>query len=213
LGGEPVAKLVVWGAIFLVGVSLLVVVVNAMTRPTDLADLPDEVVLMQNAGTPAASSANTADRLGDGTQSDLDLLNSLVTLPRTAWVTEGPLLIRQGPSTEDAYSATLDAKTGVTVIEFSPDGAWSHIALPDDGWVSNQFLSFLTDGDAKELVQLQVRRETVTAPLVIHTLPIPDSAQVAQLDAGDPLVTVAVTLDGRWRQTAEPVVGWVAASE
>lgn len=213
LAGEPVAKLVVWGAILLVSVSLLVVVVNAMTRPAAIEELPSAAEPMQETESTAVPAAAGADRPGDGTQNDHDLLNSLVALPRTAWVTEGPLLLRQGPSTADGYLAALDAKTGVTVIEFSPDGAWSHIALPNDGWVSNQFLSFLTDGDAKELVQLQVHRETVTAPLVIHALPHPDSAEVAQLDAGDPLVTVAITLDGVWRQTAEPVVGWVAAPE
>jgi hypothetical protein len=137
-------------------------------------------------------------------------LTASIALPRTAWVTEGPLLVRLGPSTGDSHLDSLEAKTGVTVDDFSTDGKWSHIVQPLDGWVSNEYLSFLTDGDAQEFVLLQVRHETAAAPLVIYALPAVDSTQVALLETGDQLVTVAITLDGAWRQTAYPDAGWVA---
>ncbi|MCC6168847.1 MAG: SH3 domain-containing protein [Caldilineaceae bacterium] len=208
LGGEPVAKLVVWGAILLVSISLLVVVVNAMSRPAAVDETARAAGEAQATAEPDSAGAAPVDPAGAALPSDPDLLASYVTLPRIAWVTEGPLLVRQGPSTGDAHLATLRAKEGVTVDGFSVDGAWSHIAQPNDGWVSNQYLSFLTD-DAKEFVLLQVRRETVAAPLVIHQLPNAGSATVTQLQPGDSLVTVAITLDGAWRQTAYPASGWV----
>lgn len=208
LGHEPVAKLVVWSAILLVSISLLVVVVNAMSRPAAGDETARAAGETQATVEPDRARAAPVDPAGAALPSDLDLLTSTVTLPRIAWVTEGPLLVRQGPSTGDAHLATLQAKTGVTVDGFSADGAWSHIAQPNDGWVSNQYLSFLTD-DAKELVLLQVHRETVTAPRVIYQLPDAGSATVAHLQPGDSLVTVAITLDGAWRQTAYPASGWV----
>lgn len=210
LGREPVAKLVVWGAILLVSISLLVVVVSAMSRPASIADPAGAGDAAVAGLAPGDDSSAPSALPAPVLQGDLDYLTSYVALPRTAWVTEGPLLVRQGPSTDDAHLDTLQAKTGVTVEEFSADGQWSHIVQPIDGWVSNQYLSFLTDGVAQQLVLLQVHRETTTAPLVIYELPGADSRQITQLEAGASLVTVAITLDGAWRQTVYPAAGWVA---
>jgi len=206
---EPVTKLVVWVVILLVSVSLLVVVVNAMTRPEGSDLTTAGAGLLDTAATTPDPAAGPIRSPGTGAQRDLDYLNASVTLPSAAWVTEGPLWVRQGPSTNDPGLTTLDAKTGVTVVEFSADGGWSHISLPYDGWVSNQYLSFLTDDAAKVMVQLQVRRATAGAPLAIYTRPDAASEQVGQLDPDDTLVTVAITLDGAWQRVADPVTGWI----
>ena len=210
---EPVTKLVAWVAILLVSVTLLVVVVNAMTRPegSNAATAgSDPLDTLPVASDPAAGSSRSP---GTGAQSDLDYLKTSFRLPKAAWVTEGPLLVRQGPSTGEPHLAMLDTEKGVTVFEFSADGTWSHISLPYDGWVSNQFLSFTFDDAPEVKVQLQVQRATVSAPLAIYALPDATSEQVTQLDPGDGLVTVAITLDGAWQRAADPVAGWIATQD
>lgn len=215
LNREPVAKFVMWAAILLVSAALLFVVVNAMTRP-DMVDDPSALAAMpEQSGSQGDQPPASAAQPVIGAQSDLDYLNAAVTLPSAAWVInmDDPLLVRLGPSTNEAYFDTLEAKTGVTVVEFSPDGRWSHIVLPTDGWVSSQFLSFMTDDAAKQMVQLQVQRQTITAPLSVYALPDLAGEPIAQLTQGDGLVTVAITLDGSWRRSAEPVAGWVPSQD
>ncbi len=47
-----------------------------------------------------------------------DLVQTVYTLPRTAWVSEGPLLVRSGPSVEDDTLAMLNGAV-VTVVAYS----------------------------------------------------------------------------------------------
>jgi hypothetical protein len=205
------AQWVVWGLVIVLSATLLGLVAGSVfltrMRAESAVDLttagPPEPTVVQVTPPPVVwEGGNPAANL-----------TTAFALPRLAWVTEGPLVLRQGPSTDEAFLATLPAKTGVTVDGFSEDGAWSHLAEPNSGWVSNQYLSFLTDDAAQAMVMIEVRQAPAPAPIVVRALPGPDGVVVGEITAGAPMVAVATTLDGQWRQVIRPVPGWVAAHE
>jgi hypothetical protein len=99
------------------------------------------------------------------------------------------------------------------VDSYTEDGTWSHIASPDVGWVSNEYLFFQTADGAGTSVMLDFRQALASAPLTVRNLPSPEGAPVDEVAAGTPVLAVATTLDGQWRQVVQPVQGWVAAND
>jgi hypothetical protein len=162
---------------------------------------------------PGSEGAPITNGIADTAANPADYLAATYALPRIAWVTEGPLMVRQGPSLTEDYLGTLQARTGVTVDGFSEDGAWSRIQEPNAGWVSNGYLAFLSDGEVKEMVQLDVRQTVGRAALVVRTLPDGAAPQAGVLPAGASIVVVARTLDGAWSQVVQPLAGWISSQE
>jgi hypothetical protein len=133
---------------------------------------------------------------------------------RAAWVSEGPLLIRSGPSTENEYLGMLEAGAGVLVEDYSTDAEWSRLSQPKQGWVSNQFLNFLSETEPSTAILLGVRLGYVAREnAVILPAPEPDLALQDTLPVGTSVIAIAVTTDNQWIQIAEPTAGWLQAAE
>ena len=142
-----------------------------------------------------------------------DQIEQIYTLPRMAWVSAGPLLVRGGPSTDHESVAMLQAGEALTVTAFSPDAAWSQTTQPAQGWVSNQFLSFLSPGDVPVSVRIGVQALTVASgPTPVFETPDAAGAVARMLPAGAEVVAVAATADGQWRHILQPLPGWMAAT-
>ncbi len=133
-------------------------------------------------------------------------------LPRMAWVSDGPLLVRTGPDMSQQSISMLPAGESVQVTEFSEDMQWSHIVEPLDGWVSNWYLYFLASGEPAPTVRLLYQEmAAASAEVSVHAAPDANSAVVDVLDAGERTVTMARTADGQWLHAVRPTQGWVAA--
>ena len=131
---------------------------------------------------------------------------------RPAWVSEGPLLVRSGPSLENEYLGMLEAGAGVMVEEYSSDAEWSRLSQPESGWVSNQSLNFLSETEPFATVQLAVRSGYIAEENVaILSGPGPDFTLQDSVPVGTAVVAVAVTTDGQWVLIAEPMAGWLHA--
>ncbi len=139
-------------------------------------------------------------------------LVSAYPLPRNAVVSDGPLLVRQGPSTADEYIGMLTAGQDATVDQFSEDGNWSHITRPAVGWVSNQYLYFNNKDAAGVSIRLTVRRQRVgTGDVGVRSGPGSDYPQAGVLSSQTSILIIATTADNSWMQLAEPITGWVTA--
>lgn len=209
---DPLMKLLVWGVLFAASVSLLVLIVSEMRRPPSLAEPVGQAAPPVIAeGQPDAEPPPAAQEPPPGSAAT-DLAGAY-TLPRTAWVLAGPLLVRPEPSLNSGYLTTLPERQAVRVDSFSEDGEWSHIFDPHTGWVSNEYLFFQSGDEAQEMVQLEVRRQRAPAPLVVRARPDLDAAVVGEVAVGAPVIIVAKRLDGSWLQLVHPVTGWVSAHE
>lgn len=148
-----------------------------------------------------------------GAQERSSVVAALYPLPRSAWVSAGPLNVRAGPDMAEPSLSMLPVGQSVQVIGYSDDKQWSQIVQPAEGWVSNRYLDFLTDDEPSISVSLELRQmEATTDETLIYSQPDLNSPVIGRIQAGEPAVTVAVTQDGYWRQTAQPVVGWVQAN-
>lgn len=162
----------------------------------------------------AGTSWNAVPELLGIQRSPSRIVASLYVVPRMAWVSDGPLLVRMGPSTTEEFLSMLNAGDSVQVDKFSRDMQWSHIVDPLDGWVSNQYLHFLGPEDSTLSVRLEYQEMlTVFEDVPVHKSPDTASETLAHLAANVPAVAISVTADGQWRQIAKPVAGWVASAE
>jgi hypothetical protein len=145
-------------------------------------------------------------------------LNKVMPLPTWANVADEPLLVREGPSTDLPFFATLYTGNPVNVIAFSEDGKWSQIKSPYEGWVSNDFLLFVSESATQARVRLNVQPLRARYELKVLAEPKSGAAETATLSTGE-LVVVAAEIapeggnSATWYQIAEPMVGWVAAGD
>jgi hypothetical protein len=214
---ESLTKTATAVVVIVLAVALLALIVGEFVSPMGLATLATPVTTGEPMPDPAAALQDPA---GSGLQpgaapvaqspkAPATYLAAAYPVPRLAWVAEGPLLVRPGPAPDGGYLATLEAKTGVTVDAISDDGRWSRITEPAAGWVSNDFLTFLSEDDARALVQLDIVQLQAPAPVEIRSAPADTAALVGTLVQRDGAVGVARTADGAWRQIAWPQPGWV----
>ncbi len=141
------------------------------------------------------------------------LVQTAYPLPRTAWVSEGPLLVRSGPSMADNQLAMLEAGAVVTVEAFAHDAQWSQISQPAEGWVSNHYLNFLPPGDVSVPVRIGVENMiALAAQTPVRETPDTAGAITGTLGADAGVTVVAVTVDGQWRHVIDPLPGWVASA-
>jgi len=139
-----------------------------------------------------------------------DQVEQLYTLPAMAWVSDGPLLVRSGPSTEQHSVALLQAGDALTVTALSRDAAWSQTAQPVQGWVSNQFLNFLSPGDVPVPVQIHVQAMVVSSDQTpVYEAPDTASPVAAMLPLDAEVISVAATADGQWHHILRPLPGWM----
>lgn len=146
----------------------------------------------------------------DTARSPSRIAQHVYELPRMAWVSEGPLLVRAGPAMSEDTLTMLEAGQSVRVIGFSSDVQWSRIAQPLEGWVSNWYLNFLSPDELETPVQVlhrPMRAAGDGAP--VYALPSQAGEAISYLDAGVATVAIATTVDGEWRHIARPVRGWV----
>lgn len=139
-------------------------------------------------------------------------------MPLPTWanvsVTDAPLLIRQEPSTDAQFLNVLQNGTAVSVVAFYNDGKWAQIASPQAGWVSNDYLRYHSVDATPSAVRLGVQQlETLYATRVLAA-PNATADEIATLPRAE-VVIVAASVGNpvTWYQVADPVVGWVAASD
>ncbi len=158
------------------------------------------------AAQPQTAQAAVADQLAMVAQ-----LAVAYPLPRPAWVNEDQLLIRSGPSTQTTAKGALTRGQQLTVLEFAPDGEWSRIAVPTEGWVNNRYLQFLSEGTPAVHTVVGVKNAYVAAEsLNVRSGPGTEFAVVRSLDHGQTVVIVAAVTDGGWKQIIMPSKGWVS---
>ena len=124
--------------------------------------------------------------------------------PRQARIEADLLNVRAAPALDsDVVGKVGPLGANVTVDGYSPDGAWSHIAAPVAGWVSNEYVTFAG-------LYLRPSLGQVTqAGSAIRSEPRADAPAMETLVAGQTLVLVALSADGQWWQVVEPSPGWV----
>jgi uncharacterized protein YraI len=133
-------------------------------------------------------------------------------LPRSAWVSEEQLAIRAGPSTDYAELGRMNLAQEVTVVEFSANGGWSHIWLPQDGWISNNYVRFQSEGPPSVFTRLELAHAQSTASdLNVRRGPSLEHAIVGSLQEGEAVIVVAHSEDGAWKQIILPEPGWVSS--
>jgi uncharacterized protein YraI len=133
-------------------------------------------------------------------------------LPRPAWVRAGPLYVRAAPSTAAESLGWLPTGEAIRVRLFSDDGIWSQLESPVEGWVSNEFLRFQSDGAlALDTVLRLERGRPIAASVNVRSGPGTDYAILGRLSADQTVVLVATHLDSGWKQIIEPMPGWVRA--
>ena len=130
--------------------------------------------------------------------------------PLEARIEADLLNVRAAP----ALDAEVLGKVGplgasVLVDSFTDDGAWSHIAAPVNGWVSNEFVTFAGATPEQRVYVQFARGQTTETSLPVRSAPRADAPATATLEAGQTLILVAVSADGLWRQVVEPFPGWV----
>jgi hypothetical protein len=209
----PLTRLAGWGLLFVVSLTLLAFVLTELRQPQSLADPAVGGLSVADTTRAGLGGVRVGEPATAAPQTAGGYLTAAYALPRIAWVTDGPLLVRQGPSTDDPWQATLEARAAVTVDSFAENGGWSHIQTPAEGWVSNDYLSFMTDGETKVMVQLHVRQTAAPTTVVVRAAPTADAAVMGEVAAGASIVAVATTLDGAWHQVVQPLPGWVAGQE
>jgi uncharacterized protein YraI len=210
---ESLTRLAGWSLLFVLSLTLLALVLTELRQPHSLADPAAGAASVAEIGSSTLGGVRIGEDALGAPQTAVDYLTAAYALPRIAWVTEGPLLVRQGPSTDDPWQTTLDARAAVTVDGVAENGGWSHIQTPAAGWVSNDYLSFMTDGEPKVMVQLHVRQMATPTTVVVRAAPTSDAALVGEVAAGSSIVAIATTLDGAWHQVVQPLAGWVAVQE
>jgi hypothetical protein len=152
------------------------------------------------------------DGLSWGTAENVPHLQDLYPVPRPAWVMEGPLNVRQRPTMTADSLGFLPVDQEVTVVAFSPDARWSEIDAPYRGWVSNDYLFFLSDRLPDIRIRLAMEHAEITASILwVRSGPSVESATVDRLGPYESIVVVASTLDGNWKQIVAPVQGWLNA--
>jgi hypothetical protein len=94
----------------------------------------------------------------------------------------------------------------------SEDGAWSQIRSPVEGWVSNEFLRFQSEGTlALDTVLRLERGRPIAASVNVRSGPGTDYTILGHLSADQSVVMVATHLDSGWKQIIVPMQGWVRA--
>jgi hypothetical protein len=220
-----------WLALVTATLFLLAVVYwSSQARPLD--DLAGSAEPRTTATSQASAPAANANNSSEMAKGDTPLNSSVTPLPQLPlppssylgqvvslpiWanvnVSEGPLLIRQDPSTASPFVSVLQDGAPVQVIAFSSDGQWSQINSPQAGWVNNAFLLFVSN-DAGGGVRLLVQPMRVRDDVGVRAAPRIEVATVATLPR-DAVVIVATVIGDppAWYQIADPQVGWVAASD
>jgi hypothetical protein len=139
-------------------------------------------------------------------------------MPLPTWanvnVADEPLLIRQESSTNSPFISVLQDGTPVNVVAFSEDGKWSQISSPYEGWVSNDFLLFISEDSTHSSVRLHVQQLRTRYEVKVHAAPVAGTPAIDTLSS-DQVVVVAATIGDppSWYQIADPSVGWVAADD
>ena len=139
-------------------------------------------------------------------------------MPLPTWanvsVTDGPLLIRQEPSTAAPFISVLQDGAPVNVIGFSDDGQWSQIKSPRTGWVSNTFLRFISEDSTHSAVRLNVQQLQTRYAVKVTVAPVANATEVATLSGGQ-IVIIAASIGepAAWYQVADPDIGWIAAND
>jgi hypothetical protein len=146
-----------------------------------------------------------------------DYLTAVIPLPEWARVNvnEEPLIVRQEPSTTLPYIGVLNKGQSVRVTGFSSDGEWSQIDSPILGWVHNDYLLFYLQDAPLTAVRLDVQaRRTQSHPVDVRATPDVSAAVSETLPPSTQVVVATVMGEpATWYQIAEPVIGWVAATD
>lgn len=223
-----------WAALVTATLFLLGVVYwTSSTRPISVVS-PETIGNERTANeTPVAGSENNSENAG--TVPEAASIGSNVTplpelpepprhylsevMPLPAWanvnVSEGPLLVRQGPSTDQPWFTTLQDGEPVHIEAFSEDGKWSRIRSPHAGWVSTDFILFISADATQSRIRLSVQQRR-TQPYEVSVRAEPDAnASVTATLPPNELVVVAAVLGepATWYQIADPLVGWIAAND
>jgi len=123
--------------------------------------------------------------------------------------------VRQDPSITAPYLNVLHDGDPVSVVGYSNDGLWSQITSPYAGWVNNKFLHFYNENAKNSYVILNVLpRRAQDHEVSVYAEP-DTGAEVTSTLSPDEFVVIAAQLDepATWYQVADPVVGWVIASD
>ena len=140
-------------------------------------------------------------------------VNSVYPLPRFAWVGGEQLTVRAAPTLDAAARGLLPAGQALNVIEFSQDGAWSHIAAPAEGWVANAFVLFQSPEAPDMYTIIKVEHAQIkTEQLNVRNGPGLAFNIVGNLSLGQAIEIVATTQDKQWKQIITPIRGWVSTN-
>ena len=222
------ANLLPWMALLTATVFLLAVVYWTSTTRGDLTEIPSQVTengtaVAETVGESTASGPNATVTINSNVTPlpelpapARDYLSMVISLPTWANVNaDDPLLVRQGPSTDQPFITTLQDGDPVSVVAFSEDGKWSQIASPHTGWVNNDFLLFSRDDPTQPMLRLNVQpRHAQSYEVKIYSSPFATAEVIDTLSANE-FVIIAASIDepAAWYQIAAPTIGWVAASD
>lgn len=135
------------------------------------------------------------------------------SLPQTAWVVAGPLVVRSGPDLSAQPLQLLVAEQAVTVIAYSGDGNWAQISHPITGWVAHQFLRFTHEGVPTHAATLALISGRIIADRVnVRSGPGSDYAVIGYLVADQEVVFRETSLAHEWKEIIHPLHGWVSAT-
>jgi hypothetical protein len=151
-------------------------------------------------------------------------------LPQTAWLNADLFDVHAEPSIQSPVVSQLGpAGAQVAVDAYSTDGQWSHISTPVNGWIGNDVIYLAatllpadnTAGGVDDQVAGSastifvhvgiVNGQVAESSLRLREGPGTNYAVRGSLDAHQPVVIIAWTLDGSWLQVAKPEAGWVSA--
>jgi hypothetical protein len=225
------ANLLPWMALLTATVFLLAVVYWTSTTRGDLGDVTEIPSQVNADGTPIVENNTEGESSGPNATATInsnvtplpelpaparDYLSMVISLPTWANVNaDDPLLVRQGPSTNQPFITTVQDGDPVSVVAFSEDGKWSQIASPHAGWVNNDFLLFSRDDPTQPKLRLNVQlRHAQSYEVNIYSAPFA-TADVIETLSPNEIVIVAASIGepAAWYQVADPAIGWVAASD
>jgi hypothetical protein len=136
-------------------------------------------------------------------------------LPREVRIGDELVSVHSAPGEESPLLGLLGpVGAAVTIDEYTPDGRWSHISAPVDGWIANQAVTVMAPvGTGEVVVQLapMVGRVTV-AGLRVRQAPLLDAVVLNELQAETQVLIIATLPDRSWFHIAEPFQGWVSAA-
>lgn len=218
------ANLLPWFALLSATIFLLIVVYwTSSTRDTGQTSSENGEVTTPISATQIASDASVSTPSTTAVPPILDLpeppgiyLRRVMPLPTWANVNvaDEPLLVRQEPTTAAPYLSVLQDGTAVNVIGFSDDGRWSQIRSPYRGWVSNDFLLFISADATHSAVRLGVQQLETRYDVKVVAAPAANGAEIATLSRGETVIIAAsVGEPATWYQLADPDVGWIAAND